>query len=154
MAAPNPAAMMNTMIGRAATRQRDVGLIDRLKTSAPLENERAKRFRELVNRHEAAVRRGSVEEASALDHALDALFDESRAAREAEPDLSNVGQPAPEPQPVSFDGGARRGRAVKPQPKPMGFLDLARRELAARDAVAQRAREQADLARDVSQRGR
>ena len=138
---------MNELIASARPR-RSVGLIDRLKASAPLEPSRAERFRELVNQHEAAVRRGSVEEAAALDHALDRLFVESRESRKAEDaSVSTVETPAVEskPEPISFDAGVRR---PIPRPKkPMGLLDVVRAEIEAQREIRQRALERQEAAR-------
>jgi len=136
MAAPNPAAMMNTMLSRAATRQRDVGLIDKLKSTPPLENDRAERFHRLVADHEQAVRRGDDVAAAIADDQLDRLFAEARAAREAEPDVSNVGHPAPEP--ISFDGGARGRRPVQARRRPANLGDVMRVELAVRQEARDR----------------
>lgn len=142
MAAPNPAASMsmNELI-RSARPRRSVGLIDKLRTTPPLGNDRAERLHRLVNEHENAVRRGDDVAAAIADDRLDRLFEEARSAREPGAEAaSNIGQtPAEPPAPVpSFDGGPRRP-VRRQQPRTLG--EAARQEWAAQQAVRERARE-------------
>lgn len=138
MSAPNPAASMsmNELI-RSARPSRTVGLIDKLRTTPPLGNDRAERLHRLVNDHENAIRRGDEVAAAVVDDQLDRLFEEARAAREPGAEAaSNVGQPPEPPAPVpSFDGGVRRP-VTRREPLTMG--QAIRAELTSREEIRQR----------------
>ncbi len=96
---------MNELIsGRVAARSR-AGLIDRLRSAAPLDDDRQARFHRLHADYEGAIRRGDDMAAAVADHAIDKLLEESRAASVS----SNVGQ-APEPPAPNFSGGFRGRR--------------------------------------------
>ena len=143
MAAHNPSALMsmNELIASSVRSRRTVGIIDKLKSTPPLEDERAERFHRLVAEHENAVRRGDDVAAAIADDRLDRLFEEARSAREPGAEAaSNVGQsPAEPPVPVpSFDGGVRRP-VRRQRPRTLG--EAARQEWAAQQAVRERARE-------------
>lgn len=133
MAAPNPAAhlSMNELIRNSARPRRTVGLIDKLKTTPPLENDRALRFHQAVADAERAVKAGDELAREVAEARLDAVIEESRAAR-----AENVGRSA-EPVPVpSFDGGVRRPVARRREPLTMG--QAIRAELASREEIRQR----------------
>ena len=150
---------MSELIRRSMSASRgDVGLIDRLKADPVTEPSRASRFRELVIDHERALKAGDDIAAAIADNALDRLFDESRAAtKEAEPvsnggrsvapgatEVTNSGQSAPVP---SFDGGARRGRAITRPKKPLTLMECVRAEFEAQQEIRQWALERQEAAR-------
>lgn len=90
---------------------RDGGVLGRIAESGAPTGERAERFRDLTARAERAAKAGDAEERALVEHQLDELFAETRAARESEA-----------VQPVTgFDGGVRRGPG--PRRRPAGLSE-------------------------------
>ncbi len=131
---------MNGLIREAVDGRRSPsGLIDRLRGIGPLPSDRQERLNRAVANHEAAIKRGDEVAAAVYDTAIENLLDEARAAhREAAPTVGHDNAAEP-PAAISFDGGVRR--PVRSEPKPMTLGQAVRRELAARETVAQRARD-------------
>ena len=140
MAAPNPSASMsmNKLIASSIRSRRTVGLIDKLKTTPPLENDRAERFHQALADVERAAKAGDELARELAEARIDAVIEESRAARRAENEMSNVGRSAAEAAPAvpSFDGGVRRPAPRSREPLTMG--QAIRAELASREEIRQR----------------
>jgi len=97
-------APMNDFIRQAAGRGERSGLIDRLRGTAPLGDDRQERLNVQMAAYEDAIRREDHIAAQIADEKIDAVLSEARAERQ------QTERPAEEPH-TSFDGGVR-GRRV------------------------------------------
>jgi hypothetical protein len=114
---------MNRLIVANARRgTRTVGLVDRLRGTPPLDVDRQERLNLAMADYEHALKRGDDIAAQIADEKVDALLNESRAARQE-----------PQPPAPSFDGGARRSVSTRPPPNMNGLIA---RSLAERRALA------------------
>lgn len=121
---------MNSFLMRAAGRAERPGVLDRLRGTAPLSDERQERLNTQLANHDAAVRRGDVIAAEVADHQIDKLLDEGRAER-AEAAKQQ------EPPTTRFDGGVRRPVNRRPPPNMNGLIV---RSVAERTALTAAAR--------------
>jgi hypothetical protein len=90
---------MNALIAETR-RARATGLMDRLRGTPPLDEDRQERLRTQLANYEHALKMGDEIGAAVADTAIDKLLDESRAARQEQ------GQEPPAGS--GFDGGVRR----------------------------------------------
>lgn len=101
---------INEMIRRqrtAATGERALGVLDRLRGATPLADDRQERLNVQLSAYEDATRRGDHIAAQMADEKIEALLSEARAARQETQRQTNP--PAP-----SFDGGFRGRRGIAP----------------------------------------
>ena len=103
---------MNALFVHAANRGKQAGALARLTGSPPLDTDtpRSEKLNRLLSDLETAKQAEDADALAFVEHRIDRLFEESRAAGKA----AEAEQATEQPPPASFDGCVRQRRPFQP----------------------------------------